>query len=182
MKVAILAANGFQEQDLTAIQRALLPTGANMRIISPESGLIHGWNGENWGHHFAIDTPINNALGSDYNMLVIPSGQRSVDKLKLTAHTKRFIGNFMAVGKPVAAMGDALNILIYGDFIRGLTVGGPAALEDMALTAGAMWRGAAANVDNYLLTGVCSDDVARAGFVAKAVDLFCKAPPLLEAA
>lgn len=107
MKVAILVANGFDEADMTATQRALIGAGAFAKIISPEPGLVNSWTGQAWGHHFAIDAALNNALGADFSMLVIPGGQRSADKLKLTAHTKRFINSFMAAGKPVAVWGNA---------------------------------------------------------------------------
>lgn len=111
MKVAILAANGFCEADMTATQRALLDAGTNPRIVSTEQGLVCGWNGEGWGHHFAVDNPLRSALAADYNMLVIVGGQRSVDKLRLTAHTKRFVSGFVAANKPVAVFGDAIQTL-----------------------------------------------------------------------
>ncbi len=87
-KIALLVSNGFNEQDLTVVQRALLDAGANMRIVSAEQGLVHSWNGEGWGHHYAIDSPLGSALGADFSMLVIPGGTAGMDKLKLTAHTK----------------------------------------------------------------------------------------------
>lgn len=111
VKVAILVANGFEEADMTATQRAMVAAGANARIVSPEPGLVNSWTGQAWGHHFAIDAALNSALGADFSMLVIPGGQRSIDKLKLTAHTKRFIGSFMAAQKPVAVWAGAMPIM-----------------------------------------------------------------------
>lgn len=113
VKIAILVANGFEEADMTATQRALVAAGAHAKIISPEPGLVNSWTGQAWGHHFAIDAQLNAALGADYAMLVIPGGQRSVDKLKLTAHTKRFINSFMAAQKPVAVWGNAAQTMEY---------------------------------------------------------------------
>ena len=115
VKVAILVANGFDEADMTATQRALAAAGAFAKIISSEPGLVNSWTGEAWGHHFAIDAQLNAALGADYGMLVIPGGTRSIDKLKLTAHTKRFIGSFMAAQKPVAVWGNAMQTMEYAD-------------------------------------------------------------------
>ncbi len=172
-KIAILAANGFNEQDLTVIQRALLDAGANMRICSPENGLVHSWNGEGWGHHYAIDSALGSALGADYAMLVIPGGTRSMDKLKLTAHTKRFISSFIAAGKPVAVCGDAINILVYTDNIRGRTVTGPDRLQDIVKQAGGQWSDDKMGYsDENLHTGVCLDETSRRAFAAKVVDSF----------
>lgn len=89
-KIAILVANGFTEQDLTHTQRALQAQGANTRIIGMDNGLVNSWTGDAWGHHFAADCALNMALAADYDMLIIPGGRRSIEKLKLTAHTRRF--------------------------------------------------------------------------------------------
>ena len=40
--IAILVANGFEEVEMTEAQRALLKTGAILRTISPEQGLVNG--------------------------------------------------------------------------------------------------------------------------------------------
>jgi hypothetical protein len=155
MKVVILVANGFDEADMTATQRALMAAGANARIVSPELGLVNSWNGESWGHHFAIDTGLNAALGADYAMLVIPGGTRSIDKLKLTAHTKRFIGSFMAAQKPVAVWGGAMPIMTFIE-----------ADEE------------AANI----VTAECTDEDSRKAFAAEMVAFFGAAPVMKQAA
>ena len=62
VKAAMLVANGFSQQDMVAAQKALIQAGANVRVISPESGLVNGWEGEAWGHHFAVDAPLSSAL------------------------------------------------------------------------------------------------------------------------
>lgn len=111
-KIAILAASGFDETDMIAAQRALSAAGATVRLISPDNGLVNGWDGKGWGHNFPVDAALNTALGVDYEGLVIIGGQRSFDKLKLTAHTKRFIGSFFMAQKPIVAMGDAVNALM----------------------------------------------------------------------
>ena len=182
-KIALLVSNGFNEQDLTVVQRALLDAGANMRIVSAEQGLVHSWNGEGWGHHYAIDSPLGSALGADFSMLVIPGGTRSMDKLKLTAHTKRFIGSFMATEKPVAVCGDAINILVYTDNIRGRTVTGPDRLQDIVKQAGGNWSDVKTSLaDGNLLTGVCTDEASRRLFATKVVDSFISHATMEKAA
>ncbi len=112
IKIALLIANGFCEQDMTETQRALTAAGANVRIVSPEQGLVNGWTGEGWGHHFAVDATLSTALGADYAMVVLPGGKRSHDKLKLTAHTRRFVSGFVAAHKPIVSFGDTLQALV----------------------------------------------------------------------
>jgi hypothetical protein len=121
-KIAVLMANGFNEQDFLTIQKAMIEQGATLKIISTDSGLVNGWDGKGWGHNFAIDAQLNSALGIDYDALIIPGGQRSHDKLKLTAHSRRFIGSFLAAMKPVMCMGDAVQLMAHTDHLSGKTV------------------------------------------------------------
>lgn len=116
-KTAILVANGFAEQDLIKTQRAIQQLGGDTRIVSMDQGLVNSWNAEGWGLNFAADQALNGALAADYDSLIIPGGQRSMDKLKLTAHTRRFINGFLDCGKPVACVNEALDIMAFTELL-----------------------------------------------------------------
>ena len=107
-------------------------------------GLVNGWNeeAEGWGHNYAVDTQLNSALGVDYDGLIIPGGKRSIDKMKMTAHTRRFISSFMSSNKPVAVMDDAMDIMDHAQAVEGYNV----AMADES-----------AVMDRNLLTGKCDD-------------------------
>jgi len=124
MKVAVLVANGFKQNDLIMAQKMLTDMGADVKIVSVNQGLVNGWDDEaqGWGHNYAVDVHLNGALGVDYDVLVIPGGSRSLEKLKMTAHTRRFINSFMSANKPVAVMGDALNIMDHAEAVGGRQV------------------------------------------------------------
>ena len=169
VKVAMLVAGGFNQQDMTQAQRALLDAGANVRIVSPDNGLVNGWDGQGWGHNFAVDSHLSKALGADFGILVIPGGQRSLDKLKLTAHAKRFIGSFFAANKPVVVMNEGVIALTVAETIQGRTVNGPEALADFAMQHGAIWTDECPAVDNNLMSGECTDET-RAAFVSEMVE------------
>lgn len=170
-KVAILAANGFQEQDVTETQRKLLEAGAQVHIVSSDHGLVNSWTGDRWGHHFSVDVHLSQALAADYDMLVIPGGMRSFDKLKLTAHTKRFIGGFMMAQKPVAVMHDALHLMVFCDQVRGRRVSGPMEMESLILQAGGDYSDASPVTDGHLMTGVC-DAEKREDYISRMMDFF----------
>ena len=104
-KIAVLVANGFDENQMAEIQRALTKAKAVIKTIAPEQGVVNGWQGEGWGHYFPVDVQINEALGSDFDMLVVPGGERGAEKLKGSLHTRRIIGHFLEAGKPIAAIG-----------------------------------------------------------------------------
>ncbi len=181
VKVAMLVANGFSEQDMTAAQKALIEAGANVRIVSPENGLVNSWDGQGWGHHFAVDAPLSTALSADYAIMVVPGGQRSVDKLNLTGHTKRFVSSFMNANKPAVIMDDALHLLVLTDTIKGRTVTGPQKMGDVIVQAGGMWETDGYHIDGNLITGEVNDET-RKDFVAKMVDHFISHSTAEEAA
>ncbi len=167
-KLAVLVANGFCEKDLTEMQRGLMKSGAIVKIIGMDQGLVNSWNGEGWGLNFPADQTLSTALGTDFSMLVIPGGQRSVDKLKLTAHTRRFIGSFMDARKPVVAFDDALDLVIFSERITGRTVTGPAPMKDAAEKAGAVWVDDSFAIDGNLMTGGAANG-AHAAYVGEAL-------------
>lgn len=151
-KVAILAASGFDEKDMTEAQRALSSSGATVRLISVDHGLVNSWDGRGWGHHFPVDCGLSSALAADYDMLFVPAGSRSLSKLRLTAHTKRFLGGFMLACKPVAIFGDALALLAENDMLSGRKVAASGATAQAAETAGATLTDESIAVDRNLLT------------------------------
>lgn len=114
-KIAVLVANGFNENHFIKMQKTLNEMGYQSCLISMNQGLVNGWNEEeaSWGHNYAVDTQLNSALGVDYDGLVVPGGKRSLDKLKMTAHTRRFISSFMKMKKPVCVMADAYDIMVH---------------------------------------------------------------------
>ncbi len=138
-KIAVLVANGFSEKDLTLTQRALVSVGAHIRIVSMEQGLVNSWNDSGWGLNFAADQVLSSALAADFDMLIVPGGARSAEKLKLTAHTRRFIGGFVDAGKPVAFFEDAVSLLMFAGRASGYTLTGPESLQVEAETQGAVW-------------------------------------------
>lgn len=152
LKVAILLANGFNEAEMTTFQRAVLEAGGNPRIVSVENGLANGWQGTAWGHYFAVDCPLPDALAADFDVLVIPGGQRSLDKLKLTAHTRRFIGGFLAAQKPMAVIGDAIQLLVHTGQINGVMVTGPETLKEQVTAAGGVWSENTPTINYSLVT------------------------------
>ena len=115
-KIALLAASGVSEKEMTAIARALASQKIRPMVITPETGLIHTWGENTWGHCYPSDAKIEVSLGSDYDRLIIPGGQRHVDKLLTNPHTKRFVSAMMAMKKPVVVFAEAEKIMATNGF------------------------------------------------------------------
>ena len=60
-KVAILATNGFEQSELEVPRDRLKEHGADVKIVSPESGEITGWSKKDWGTAVKVDLTLDEA-------------------------------------------------------------------------------------------------------------------------
>ncbi|MGE3623157.1 MAG: DJ-1/PfpI family protein [Bdellovibrionales bacterium] len=178
-QVAILAADGFNEHQMTEIQRALVKARARLKIVASETGVVNGWQGDGWGHHFHVDAPVYEALGSDFDMLVLPGGLRSADKLRQNPHTRRIINHFLDADKPVAAIGEGVSLLALGGKVSGRTVAAAAGQAEALKAAGAVIGENPEEVDGNLFTSN-GDDLAA--WVEGAIEFFGDADMVKRAA
>lgn len=114
-KVAFLVANGLDEADLIESQKIVQSLGADTRIISMDQGLVSSLNEHGWGLNFAADQALNQSLAADYSAVIVPGGRRSIEKLQLTAHTRRFLRGFYETGKPVCAIDEGSTLLAFAE-------------------------------------------------------------------
>jgi len=169
--IAILVASGFNETDMTEASRALIAAGATIKNVSVESGLINSWKNNGWGLNFMVDAPINTVLAADFDMLFVPSGERSMAKLSQNPHTKRIMRGFMDAHKPVALQGDAITLLATCERAENYTVCGDVSCKNDLVSAGALWSDGACHIDTHLLSG--SGNATNPVFVQTMISLFC---------
>jgi protease I len=176
--VAILVASGFEELQMTEPQKALLALGATVKLVGPES-LANGWHGDSWGHYFPVDKQLSTMLSADYDMLLVPGGARSMIKLAQTPHTKRIVSAFIDDQKPVAIIGDGVEILVTADRAEGMTVTGAPQSKAALEAAKAIWSDEAVQLAGNVLT-VSGDDIAQ--FVTEMTNLFLGQEQVRDAA
>lgn len=111
MVVAIMVASGFTEVEFTELQRAIAKAGATLKTISCDNGLVNGWAGTGFGHYFPVDAQLGDILAADLDALIIPGGERSINKLKGNLNTGRIIRNMVDGYKPVVMFGDAKGLM-----------------------------------------------------------------------
>jgi protease I len=110
-KILVLVANGVDESVMSVVQRDLLKAGATVKTAGMEAGLVNSWNVSTWGLYFPVDQQIGRTLGSDFDALVVPSGERGVQKLSTSPHSERIVSSFLTSGRPMALMGNAAALL-----------------------------------------------------------------------
>ena len=78
-RVAMLAADGFEQSELMVPKERLEQAGAKVDIISLKTGEIWGWNHNDWGDAISVDRTIDAVQVDEYDALVIPGGQINPD-------------------------------------------------------------------------------------------------------
>lgn len=111
MVVALMVASGFTEAEFTELQRGLAKAGATLKTISCDNGLVNGWDNGAFGHYFPVDAHIGEVMAADLDALIIPGGERSVNKLKANLNTARILRNMIDGQKPVVLFGAAMQLL-----------------------------------------------------------------------
>ena len=109
--VGLMVASGFDEATFIAIQKAMLAANAKLKIISRDTGLTNAWNRTGWGMSYPVDSKLSTTLAVDYDALIVPKGDRHVEKLSTEVHAKRILRAFLREEMPILILSDAIKIL-----------------------------------------------------------------------
>jgi protease I len=153
-RVAIVATDGFEQVELTEPMSALREAGAEVKVISPKSGRIRGWDHKDWGEEVRVDLTIDQASPENFDALVLPGGVMNPDTLRLDDRVIEFVRHFFEDEKPIAAIRHAPWTLIEcgNDVLRGRRLTSYESIRTDLINAGADWIDEPVVVDGNLVT------------------------------
>lgn len=154
MKALILLADGFEDLTLFLPWYRLREENIEVRLASP---YLHGLAGQH-GYRVEPDFPIHEVKPAEFDLLLIPDGP-AVERLRLREEAVDVARTFVEEGKPVAAVGHGLQLLISAGALDGKTVTCSPGIRDDVRGAGAAYRDEATILDEMLLTGRGVDDL-----------------------
>jgi protease I len=172
MRVAILAADGFEQSELLEPKRALEQAGAKPEIVSPKSGEIQGMQHDEKGQKVTVDRTLGEARADEYEALVLPGGVANPDKLRTIPEAVGFVRAFFEADKPVAAICHGPWTIIEADQARGHEMTSWPSLKTDLRNAGANWVDREVVVDRNLVTSRKPDDLPA--FNAKMIEIFAR--------
>lgn len=173
-RVAILATDGFEQDELLKPREALEEAGADVRILSLKSGSIKSWKKDDWGKSIAVDNIVREVTIDDFDALMIPGGVINPDKLRNDDDTVKFVSDFAAAGKPIAAICHGPQVLISANVVEGRNITSWPSLKTDLLNAGANWIDDEVVVDLGLVTSRKPDDIPA--FNEKMIAEFAEGP------
>ncbi len=152
IKVAILATDGFEQDELDLPHAALLGAGFDTEIVSLKSGKVTGMRHAEKGKARKVDRTLSKARSRDYDALMLPGGLMNPDALRRDPRAVKFVQAFWKAGKPVAAICHGPQLLIEADVVRGRTMTSFPSVKTDLRNAGARWVNRKVVVDRNLVT------------------------------
>lgn len=169
-KVAILVADGFEKVELMVPYRFLQLNGAEVDIISLESGKIRGMNMHEPAGKVAVDFTLDEADAADYDGLFIPGGFINPDILRQSKKARDFVISFSELEKPIASICHGPWVLASAGLLEGRMLTSWPGIRDDLVHAGATWINESVVWDENLMTSRGPEDLKD--FCEALIDLY----------
>ena len=174
LHVAVLATNGFEEQELTEPVQALRDAGAQVTILSDHQGAIQAFKHHDKSITVQADGQIDQANPMDFDALLLPGGALNADTLRINPKAQAFIRAMESDGKPMAVICHAPWELISAGVIKGRTLTSYQTIQDDVRNAGGNWVDREVVVDGNLVSSRQPSDIPA--FKREMLALFSRRP------
>lgn len=172
-KVAVLATDGVEQVELTQPVEALRGAGAEVVLLSLESGSIQAYeNDVEPKDTFDVDAEVAGADPADFDALVLPGGTTNPDHLRMDEAAVGFVKRFVQSGRPVGVICHGPWTLVTADVVRGRTLTSWPSLRTDLVNAGATWVDEEVVRDSGLVSSRNPDDLPA--FCAAIVEEFAR--------
>ncbi len=147
MHALIISADGFEDSELSEPLRQLKTKGVAVDLAAPHEGVITGKHGQQVGAALALDR----VQPERYDLLVLPGG-RAPAALQKNSLAVGIAREFLAAGKPVAAICHGPQLLIPSGLLAGRTATCYRGIAAELKAAGVDYQDRPVVVDGNLIT------------------------------
>ncbi|WP_432563373.1 type 1 glutamine amidotransferase domain-containing protein [Kineococcus sp. SYSU DK003] len=139
-KVAFLVATeGIEQVELTEPWKAVQEAGGEPVLISTRPGSVQAFDHLDKADTFEVDVVVDHASPSEYAALVLPGGVANPDALRTSLSAVKFVQQFAASVRPIAAICHAPWTLAEADVLGGRRMTSWPSLATDLRNAGADW-------------------------------------------
>jgi protease I len=171
-RVAILATDMFEQVELVEPRKAVEAAGAEVELVSLETGEIQGYNHHDKADTFPVDKVVADVSADDYDALLLPGGVGNPDSLRMDDDAVGFVRDFYEQGKPIAAICHAPWMLVEAGIVRDHKLTSFWSLQTDIRNAGGNWVDEELVVDEGIVTSRSPDDLPA--FCPKVVEEFAE--------
>ncbi|GAB3874543.1 type 1 glutamine amidotransferase domain-containing protein [Terrabacter terrigena] len=155
----LVASEGIEQVELTDPWKAVTDAGHEAVLVSPEGGEVQMFNHLDKGDTKPVDVTVADAKADDFDALVLPGGVANPDNLRTHDDAVALVREFVASGKPVAAICHAPWTLVEADVLKGRRLTSWPSLQTDIRNAGGQWVDEPLVVDENLITSRKPDDL-----------------------
>lgn len=173
----IITYSGFQDHELVYPYYRLLGAGFTTKIVADktdELGRVYGILGLGMPCHVLMNDFIKNYefYMTNYDMLVLPGGVKSLEKLRQLQPVLDFIHQWDASGKCIVSTCHGAQLLISARVVKGREISGYYSLKDDINNAGATYVNAPFVIDRNIITSPHYDHMGV--WMEQALELYNK--------
>ena len=158
-KVAIVAADMFEQVELVEPRQALEEAGAQTELISIHDGEIQGFNHFDPADKLKVERTVEEISVEDYDGLLVPGGVGNPDQLRGDENAVSLVRDFAGAGKPMAVICHGPWVLVESGVVRGRKVTSWPTLQTDIVNAGGKWVDQEVVVDAGIVTSRKPDDI-----------------------
>jgi protease I len=170
---ALIAADEFEDLELFHPMYRLQEEGVKTIVIGLTRDPIKGKK----GYSVTPNASIDDVNAESFDFLVVPGG-KSPEKLRLNSKILRFVKDFDAHGKPIAAICHAGQVLASAGIVTNRMLTCVAGIRDDMINAGAHYVDKTVVTDGNLVTSRIPSDLPE--FARAMIEVFRK-PQLVQA-
>lgn len=142
-RVAILATDLFQEEELLKPRKALEEAGATTVVIAPHAGEIkaaqHDKATQKATQKVKVDMTLSDADPATFDAVLLPGGRANAEALRTETLAQDFVRYMTQMHRPVAAICHGGLLLIAAHLVKGRHLTSYHAIKDDFVNAGAFW-------------------------------------------
>ena len=138
-RVAILATDFFQENELIEPRKALDEAGATTVVIAPHSGEIKGAQHDKVTQSVKVDQTLNDADPEKFDALLLPGGSKNAAALRNEPLAQDFVRHMNQSHRPIASICHGGWVLVSAHLVKGRHMTSYPAIREDFEKAGAFW-------------------------------------------
>jgi protease I len=138
-RVAILATDLFQEDELIEPRKALEEAGATTVVIAPHAGEIKAAQHDRVTQNVKVDQTLAEADPEKFDAVLLPGGRANAEALRTEPLAQDFVRYMSQMRRPVAAICHGGLLLVSAHLVKGRHLTSYKAVKDDFVNAGAFW-------------------------------------------
>jgi protease I len=167
IRVGVLAADGFEQVELTIPMKVLRKRGAQVDVISLHEGKIRGMNLMYPGKKVPVDETVDRVRPKSFDALLIP--------LRQSEEVLDFVRDFERLGRPIATLCHGPWVLVSAGLVKGRRLASWPGIKDDIRNAGGLWTDEPGVRDDLWFSSRGPHDMRH--FLKGMVELFAEHAP-----